>query len=145
MDYSKKDGGTRVLDAMKARTLATGIGQSQAAARETGSHRAAKVIAGIKPGQLVHDRGLEPHVKARDADAQAMAEARMEQPPCCPDDAVRQFPMASGSKSHVQANGFTTGPLNQSDDQTEQDRVPTTGRHKRMAGLMQAPLNRSGK
>ena len=34
MDYSKKtEGGTRVLDPIVARTLATGIGQSVAAAR----------------------------------------------------------------------------------------------------------------
>jgi hypothetical protein len=147
MDYSKREGGTRVHDAMKARTLATGIGSSQNAIKEHGSHRAAKVIAGIRPGQIVSDRGLRPHVAKRDADAQACADERMEAPPISPDQAVHQWPMSSGSKSQESCGVAQTkdGVKNTSNDQTEQTRVPTTGRHKRMHEVMNMPLRGAGK
>ena len=144
MDYSKKDGGTRVLDAMKARTLATGIGQTHAAAREHGSHRTAKVIAGIKPGQIGLDRGMKPHVEHRDKAAQEMANDRMETPPAAPASGMNDWPMRSGSCSQDDC-GVTQDPKTTSNDQGEQTRVPTTGRHKRMAGAMQAPMLRTGK
>ena len=145
MDYSKKDGGTRVHDAMMARTLATGIGSSLNAIREHGSHRAAKVIAGIKPGQIVHDRGLEPHVAHRDAAAQACAADRMEDPPMV-GNGVTDWPMRSGSKTHAQVGEMSAEQSAfKEDDQGEQKRVPTTGRHKRMHEVMQMPLRNSGK
>jgi len=130
MDYSKKDGGTRVHDAMKARTLATGIGSSLSAMREHGSHRAARVIEGIKPGQLVHSRSLEPHVKHRDAMAQEHARQRLEEPLTSPSRVVNNFPMTSGSCSQEECGVAQpkAGFKNTSNDQGEQTRVPTTGR-----------------
>ncbi len=69
MDYSKKtEGGTRVLDPIVARTLATGIGQSVAAARGEGSARADRVAAGIRPGQIVSDEALAD-IKGRKMDS----------------------------------------------------------------------------
>jgi hypothetical protein len=144
MDYSKKNGGTRVHDAMVARTLATGIGQTVNAAREHGSNRAAKVIAGIKPGQIGLDRAMKPHVDKRDADAQSMAEMRMERPTMSGAPQTEKWPLSSGSCSQKEC-GVAQDPMSTSNDQGEQWQVPTTGRHKRMAGLMQAPLRRAGK
>jgi hypothetical protein len=144
MDYSKKDGGTRILDQMKARTLATGMGQTVASNRETGSQRAERVIDGIKPGQLVSDRGLHPHVKHRDAMAEEYKAANMDPIPEGPGSPPKGWPLLSGSKSHAQANGMTAPADNQSDNQGEQTRVPTTGR-KRMAGaIFQTGLRRAG-
>jgi hypothetical protein len=143
MDYSKKDGGTRVLDAMKMRTLATGIGQTHMAAREHGSHRAQRVIAGIKPGQIVADRGLRPHVEKRDADEQDLAKCKLEQVPAGPGDPMQSWPMLSGSKSHAQAGEMMSDAKGPS-DQGEQTRVPTTG-GKRHRPIMVTPLNRSGR
>ena len=144
MDYSKKNGGTRVHDAMVARTLATGIGQTVNSAREHGSHRVAKVIAGIKPGQIGLDQGMKPHVNKRDADEQAMAQMRMEQPRVSAAPAAEKWPLTSGSKGQAEC-GVAQDPMSTSNDQGEQWQVPTTGRHKRMAGVMQAPLRRAGK
>lgn len=144
MDYSKKDGGTRILDQMKARTLATGIGQTNASAQETGSQRASRVIDGIKPGALVSDRGLHPHVKQRDADAAAYAAVRMDPVNEGPDAPPKGWPLKSGAKSHVQANGMCAPQCAQSNDQGEQTRVPTTGRKRNAGMIVQTSLRRAG-
>lgn len=52
MDYTKKDKrGTLVPDQQKARNLATGIGQTVAAAESSGARRSQRVIDGAPAGQ----------------------------------------------------------------------------------------------
>ncbi len=125
MDYSKQDGGTRVHDQLKARTLATGHGQSYRAARENGSHRAEKVVAGMKPGQHVSDPGLKQIKVKRDDETTAMA--GMDPPPAGPDSVKNDWPLRSGQKGHHQATGQLSDPAD-NPDQGEQTRVPQTGR-----------------
>ncbi len=134
MDYSKQNGGTRVLDQGKARTLSTGIGSTVEAARHTGSHRAAKVVAGIKPGQLVHDRLLAQESKHRDSMDAQCATGMMDGPNTGPaPSSPGSFPMLTGSKSHSSANGMDGDAVV---DQGENKLVKTTGQ-KRGRGTVQ--------
>jgi hypothetical protein len=109
---------------MKARTLATGIGQTANGAREHGSRRTEKVIAGIKPGQVGLDRGMKPHVDKRDTQEAMCAKMHMDPVNEGP-DTTQKWPLESGSKSH-EAAGKMTDPC--IDDQGEQERVAQTGR-----------------
>ena len=143
MDYSKQGGGTRVLDQMKARTLATGIGQTNASAQETGSKRAERVIDGVKPGALVSDRGLHPHVKHRDDMAAEYAKIHMDPVNSGPESPPKGWPLTSGAKTHVEANGMCDPQCAQSNNQGEQTRVPTTGR-KRPGLIVQTGLRGAG-
>jgi hypothetical protein len=130
MDYTKQGGGTRVLDPLKARTLATGSGQ-------TGSMRADRVAAGIRPGQTIADRGIK-----------ALVDRKMPEEVCHMDpinngqDPAGKWPLESGSKSHAQANGmFTKVPVKK--DQGDGTRVPTTGRRAHGA-IIKTTLSGSG-
>ena len=125
MDYSKKDGGTRIHDKLKVRTLATGIGQTETAARHTGSARAQRVVAGMKPGQLVHDPGLAQQHAKMTRERQMMASMHMDG--AQPMDPADKFPLESGSKSHHEA-GTIAPPAAAHNDQGEQKRRPVTGR-----------------
>jgi len=124
MDYSKRDGGTRVHDKLKLRTLATGIGQSETAARNTGSHRAERVAASMKPGQLVHDPGLKQLHDKMTAEREKMAASHMDGVPPSPAD---KFPLESGSQSH-HAAGTIAPHAARHNDQGEQSRRAVTGR-----------------
>jgi hypothetical protein len=126
VDYSKKDGGTRQHDQLKLRTLATGIGQTETGARHSGSHRAERVVAGMKPGQLVHDPGLKQQHDQMDKQRQMLASMHMDGPP----DPADKFPLESGSTSHHQA-GTIAPPAATHNDQGEQVRRPVTGRSAR--------------
>lgn len=136
MDYSKKDGGTRILDQARARTLGTGMGQTIASAEHQGSHRARKVAEGIKPGQIVHDRTLARLAKEKDSDEAKMAQGHMD--PVIPGtDAPRMpFPLSSGSVSHNAAGTMKQRTIV---DQGESKPVPTTGRDRSM-GCTPSPL-----
>ncbi len=138
MDYSKQDGGTRVLDQGKARTLMTGIGQTVTSNRHTGSHRTQAVAEGIKPGQVVHDRALAQVSKKRETDAALCARAGMDptnnglaKPP-----PEARFPIETGSMSHEEAGRMGGKPKV---DQGEDKRTPATGRAKR-GGVTQGIL-----
>lgn len=127
MDYSKAGHGTRVLDQAKARTLATGMGQTIASNRETGSQRMQKVAASTKPGAHVSDPGLRML-----QDKRAEEEGRLLLDPSVhanPQPVENRFPLESGSLSHEDANGMFCGK-NQPDidDQGERKRVQQTGR-----------------
>jgi hypothetical protein len=124
MDYSKRDGGTRVHDKLKLRTLATGIGQSETAARTTGSHRAERVVAGMKPGQTVHDPGLRQQHEHMTAERERMATLHMDG---APPDPAEKFPLESGARSH-HAAGTIAPPAARHNDQGEQKRRAVTGR-----------------
>jgi len=97
MDYSKKTtAGTRVLDPIEARTLATGIGSTVLAARSTGSARMDRVAAGIRPGQIVSDEALSDIKGRREAvEAGAMCLD------ATPEDITKaKFPYESTVKQH---------------------------------------------
>ena len=126
MDYSKKDGGTRVHDALKLRTLATGIGQTETSARQTGSTRAQRVVAGMKPGQLVHDHGLRQQHEKMTREKEMLATMHMDAPGQEKEPAD-DWPLRSGHKSHQDA-GTIAPPAAAENDQGEQRRRYTTGR-----------------
>jgi len=139
MDYSKQGGGTRILDQLEARTLATGHGQSVAGARATGSARAERVVAGMKPGQHVSDPGLaQVHRKKLD-DAAACC---MDPPPEGPKSVQNEWPLTSGSKSHHEANGALKTPAAMP-DQGEEHRRPTTGQTSKV--IQAGVLSRAGR
>jgi hypothetical protein len=131
MDYSKKDGGTRVHDPLKARTLATGIGQTETSARIHGSHRLERVVAGMKPGQHCSDPALCEVRDRHDREREMMASAHMDSPHGEPDPTARieqAFPLKSTAfQSHQQA-GTIAPPATSKNDQGEQSRRPATGR-----------------
>jgi hypothetical protein len=124
MDYSKQGGGTRILDQLKARTLATGQGQSLTGARATGSHRVEQVAQAIKPGQMCSDPGLCQVRDKKTADMKAgmvgLDPVNNGQSPV-----ENRWPLESGSKSHAHANGMFLHE--HPSDQGEQSRVATTG------------------
>jgi hypothetical protein len=127
MDYSKKDGGTRVHDQGIARSLATGIGQSYAAIRSHGSHRAERVAAGMKPGQTVADHGLSQLRSEADTMGSGLDSDSV--------PVAKRFPMETGRVSHTQANGMFSG---QKVDQGEVHRRPTTARDERVGQVTTA-------
>jgi hypothetical protein len=129
MDYSKKDGGTRVHDQGVARSLATGIGQSYAAMRANGSGRAQRVAAGMKPGQHVSDRGLAQLHSEHEAMGVGLDPDSIPVP--------KRFPMETGRMSHTEANGMFTAP-GQKVDQGEVHRRPTTARDQRVGQVTTA-------
>ena len=137
MDYSKQGGGTRILDQLKARTLATGMGQSLTGNRATGSHRAEKVASAIKPGQICSDPGLS---QLRDKNTEAMKQGVVGLDPANNGQTPveHRWPLESGSKSHANANGMFLHE--HPSDQGEQTRVPTTGQKGR--AIVAAPLRR---
>jgi hypothetical protein len=139
MDYSKKGGGTRVHDKAKIRTLATGIGQTHAAMRETGSMRMSRVLDGMKPGQIGLDQAMKPHAEKRDADAAMYASMHMDQPVLAAGE-TSKWPLSTGSCSQDECGDAQKTKS----DQGEQTRVPTTG-GKRIHPIMQTPLRLSGK
>ena len=117
---------------MEKRTLMTGIGSSENAIREQGSQRANKVLAGMKPGQIVADPGLAAHANYREeqeASNHATHHGSLEpDPEEAPDQVLSRFPLQSGGKSHAAANRMTAKRGEQDNDQGEQKRVRTTGR-----------------
>jgi hypothetical protein len=140
MDYSKQGGGTRVLDQLKARTLATGHGTTVAAARGTGSHRAEQVASTIKPGSICSDPGL---CQLRDKRTADMKQGMVGLDPLNngQQPVENRWPLESGSKSHANANGMFLHE--HPSDQGEQHRVKTTGQKSK--SIFTAPLSRGGK
>jgi hypothetical protein len=140
MDYSKQGGGTRILDQLKARTLATGIGSTVAASRATGSSRAEKVASGMKPGQHCSDPGL---CQLHDKNTAAMKEGMVGLDPVNNGQSPveHRWPLESGSKSHASANGMFQHE--HPSDQGEQKRVSTTGQKSR--SIFTSPLAGAGK
>ena len=130
MDYSKQGGGTRILDQAKARTLATGMGQTVTSNRDRGSHRMEKVAEAIKPGQLCCDPGL---CQLRDRNTETMKQGMTGLDPVNNGQTPveHRWPLESGSKSHANANGMFLHE--HPSDQGEQTRVATTGRKSRHA------------
>jgi hypothetical protein len=124
MDYSKKDGGTRVHDKLKLRTLATGFGQTETANRQTGSARVQRVVAGIKPGQIVHDPGLRQQNEKMTREREMVATMHMDGPPV---DQADKWPLESGSVSHDQAATMDPSAARHN-DQGEQKRRAVSGR-----------------
>ena len=130
MDYSKQGGGTRIMDQLKARTLATGIGQSLTGNRATGSTRAEKVASAIKPGAICSDPGL---CQLRDRNTETMKQGMAGLDPVNNGQTPveHRWPLESGSKSHANANGMFLHE--HPSDQGEQKRVDTTGQNSRHA------------
>lgn len=142
MDYSKVGQGTRILDQAKARTLATGMGQTITSNRVTGSERMQRVSASTKPGAHVSDPGLRMLSDKRDEEA-----GRLQLDPelSGPQPVENRFPLESGSKSHEQANGMFGGRSPDIDDQGERTRVGATGRASPLSAVTQTSLRRAQK
>jgi hypothetical protein len=138
MDYSKKGGGTRVHDALRFRTQATGMGQTETSNREHGSQRANDVAQSLKPGQIVHDHGLR-ELRDRKVKMDAMHRQMTGLDPTSPRPPEEKWPLESGSCTHADCD---TMQEHQGNDQGEQTRVGTTGRH-HGARIMATPLRQS--